>query len=440
MKKRLPKHRRRPKRITGPKRWAFLIDMEFEKPVHADDAQDGKGLYVYGFQPVQHKRFPKRKDKDGRANQRTGYYYAYEGANSCAAPSGGGMTPTHALMQAIICDVGFIYCMIDGTRFSSELDDPQPERVRKANVILGQGIRRPDIRASARQCSIKNMNEGALDIEIAVTNPIDTFTRHSDLLKEGRPCIEIIVPRDSRLEENIDDLEEALRRTLHAGVLEARWIVDPHACAGRLCSLADIEGEMKRWLSSSRIEERRLEEVVSSCDRRAAERSVNSSGEAEREHAILRKIQNEEAEVLRYARMRDGEDFGQMSFLQTIIEWVFPVLRDSRLNSKVERWNAMRAQVQSKYANARTGILSRLEKLERVDRQAREVVDRERLLLERERSEAAALLSAERHRKERLCDVLSKITDLRQKRIETLLITPGHDVPWTVEFEHRRWC
>jgi hypothetical protein len=439
-KRRLPKHKYRPKRINGPKLWAFPKGaLAGAKPVHADKADDEQ-VYEYAFQVVILKKFPKRKDKHGIEHQRPGRHYAFKAEKGSSTHRSAGMTKTHAMMQAIICEVEALYCLIDGKRFSSELTDPQPERDRKANMALGQGKRRPDISANAHKCSIREMNGGPLDIEIAVTNPIDTFTRHSDLIKAQRPCIEVVIPRDKKLEEKPGALEIALREALYAGTFEARWIVDPNSTTGKLVPLPDVEKKVQDWLAEAVSDDRRLKETISSCEERATLLTHKPSAEVAAARAELAKIEKGETEILRFAGMRSQEELGEVSLLRFIIEAVFPILKDERLRSHAERWSAIDASYRAEYGNTKTGIRGRLEKLERGDRLASETVDRERLHLGREKAAASALLEAARYRTDQCRDLLRKIEDLRRKNIDMLLETPDHDWSWMIRFEHKRWC
>ena len=204
---------RRPKSVQGPKRRAFAVDGG--EPVDAAHALAGGGIYEYGARPVHRKRLARAPATEDRS-----WYFAFDPRGRGTRDRGAGteLTPTHAMMQAILCEKRFVQCTVDGALFSSELTDvvreqPQPAaRARWATL-------RPDVSARAVRASNPGLNGGPLDVDIAVTSAGRSYDRLGDLIAARRPCLEVFVDRAVPLEADPHALEAHLRSNLLAGDL-----------------------------------------------------------------------------------------------------------------------------------------------------------------------------------------------------------------------------
>ncbi len=425
--------RRRPRRrkdVCGPKRRAFRLDDG--APVDAAHALNGAGRYEYGGRPVHRKKLPGAAPTEDRS-----WYFAFD------APRRGDpiligadetLTPTHAMLQAIVWEKRFVRCTIDGVPFTAELTDAVRERTGAPDARAHRGPRRPDVSARAVRASDRGLNGRPLDVEIAVTNTARTYERIEDLLWSKRACLELYAERDEALEADAEILEEHLRAQLLAGAFTARWLVAPDGTKAQLKTIAAVH-ELLAY-------QRALAEDELSCAR----------GELQSAHALLEACTDgptdaDRGALDRLAAERDAllahieahhRDRDATSLAWMIAERVMPSLRERRLRTRALRLAAVRTELYARFPGSRSGLMRRIEAFDRAmhapvsDAAAR-------------RAEAESLVAigeaSVRHAEERLERVAEygrMLDELDAAGARQLLFPPGTSLRATIAHEHRR--
>jgi hypothetical protein len=421
--------RRRPRRrkdVCAPKRRAFRLDDG--APVDAAHALTGSGIYEYGCRPVHRKKLPGSPATEDRS-----WYFAFDphrrGEPQLVGPCDG-VTPTHAMLQAIVWEKRFVRCAIDGEPFTAELTDAVRERTGGWDPRALRGPRRPDVSARAVRASDRVLNGRPLDVEIAVTNTARTYERIEDLLWSKRACVELYVERNAALETDAEQLEEHLRAQLLAGAFSARWLVAPDGAKAQLKTVAAVQ-ELLAY-------QRALAEDELSCAR----------GELGSAHALLEACAEvDDAALARVAAERDAllaiveahhRDRDATSLVWMIAERIMPSLRERRLRTRALRMAAIRTELYARFPGSRSGLMRHVEALDRaLQAPMSEAAVR--------RAEAESLVAigavSVRHAEERLERVAEygrMLDELEAGGARQLLFPPGTSLRATIAYEHRR--
>ena len=417
--------RRRPGSLRGPKLVAYccVCGSRFgPTPV----APWLKPFLEYGTRPVTLRRFPHRKEQ---------YYKFVSGAADGAVSRG--MTRTHRVMQAIICDTGFVQCRIDGQVFFAYLDEPTPERTRPGDIASGIGVRRPDITARCRSSSRATLGHGPLDVEIAVTNPVADFDRYLDLIKSGRPCLEVLVPRSEELERDVDALDKHLRSRILGAEFEGRWIVGPDGAVGAMDELADIEAEFSAELDAAQNEVRRLSAEIREHEHARA-RASSDLNPLEGQRKLLDDYARANAEFGELARTLDAAHPERPSLFRKLVEVIIPELRTERLQTHAQRIAFIKGQLDTN-AYRRSGLAKRMNALLRAEERAKAVAVETRDL-EQQIALKDGMRTEQQGRVDDLAAVLRVIAALRKRGLQTIFRPDGHTVRDILAFEYDRWC
>jgi hypothetical protein len=419
--------RRRPRRrkdVCGPKRRAFRLDDG--APVDAAHALNGAGLYEYGGRPVHRKKLPGAAPTEDKS-----WYFAFDAQRrGDAVPIGADetLTPTHAMLQAIVWEKRFVRCTIDGVPFTAELTDAVRERTGAADARAHRGPRRPDVSARAVRASDRGLNGRPLDVEIAVTNTARTYERIEDLLWAKRACLELCAERDEALEADADVLEEHLRAQLLSGAFTARWIVAPDGTKAQLKTIAAVH-ELLEY-------QRTLAEDELACARgelQSAHALLDACTDAPTGHDLASERDALLAHIEAHHRDRDATSLAWM-----IAERVMPSLRERSLRTRALRLAAIRTELYARFPGSRSGLMRRVEAFDRAmhapvsDAAAR-------------RAEAESLVAigeaSVRHAEERLERVAEygrMLDALDAAGARQLLFPPGTSLRATIAYEHRR--
>ncbi|HTD32744.1 MAG TPA: hypothetical protein VK665_03705 [Candidatus Elarobacter sp.] len=425
--------RRRPRRrkdVCGPKRRAFRLDDG--APVDAAHALNGAGRYEYGGRPVHRKKLPGAAPTEDR-----NWYFAFDAprrGDPVLVGADETLTPTHAMLQAIVWEKRFVRCTIDGVPFTAELTDAVRERTGTAEARAHRCPRRPDVSARAVRASDRGLNGRPLDVEIAVTNTARTYERIEDLLWSKRACLELYAERDEALEADAEVLEEHLRAQLLAGAFTARWLVAPDGTKAQLKTIAAVH-ELLAY-------QRALAEDELACARGELQSAhalleACTAGPTEADRGALDRLAAERdallAHIEAHHRDRDATSLAWM-----IAERVMPSLRERRLRTRALRLAAVRTELYARFPGSRSGLIRRVEAFDRaMHAPVSEAAAR--------RAEAESLVAigeaSVRHAEERLERVAEygrMLDELDAAGARQLLFPPGTSLRATIAHEHRR--
>jgi hypothetical protein len=421
---------RRPKPVRGPKRRAFAVDGG--DPVDAAHALAGAGLYEYGSHPVHRKRVAGAPATEDRS-----WYFAFDPHHPSARAGGGGTaeTFTHAMMQAILCEKGFVQCTIGGTLFSSDLTDVVREQPQAADASMLRARRRPDVSARAVRASDRRLNGRPLDIDIAVTNPIRTHDGLRDLIDAGRACLELSVGRDENLEHDPNALEASLRSSLLAGTFAARWIVGPDGAHAALKPvhavrqlLAKQRAQGRDDLARAQIELAAAQELLHAPEPLAAEEEFH-------DRAALARVDAEWDALLEFAELYDRHH-EDASIARLVAEVVAPALRDPRLRTRTQRLARIRAHIGARFAPRRSGLMKRVDALERaMYARMSDTAARRADAASRAAVATASMRRAEQHL-ERVAAYQAKLDELESAGARDLVFPAGTSLRATIAYEH----
>jgi hypothetical protein len=402
---------------------------------NVSDRADEGDVLEYGHRVVRAKKYPGRKQADGTVKRRPGSYFAF--AKNAGSVVAAAMTPTHRMMQAIICDVRFVQCSILGTIFNADLLDPVAERTRPGDIAAGRGQRRPDITASCERASVLVLNAGPLDIEVAVTNPVKDFARYLDLIKAGRPCLEILVPRDVALESDPEALDEQLRKDLAAASLVARWIVDPSGAKASPVALQALKDRLNSAKSESLKQIADSEATIEQTQKkRDGMRGVQASGEDQQR--TFDQIERETVKLVELAHQLDETSRPKKRLVDIILEVVIPALRDGRLKTQAEKARHILKEMNAAQYR-RSGLQSSVQSLLRTNARV-EKASAERAQVESQLSALETRAVEQRRTLSVVEFALLQVADLLAAGLTDILRPPGYTVREILQFEHRRWC
>ncbi|MEA2720533.1 MAG: hypothetical protein QOJ39_2397 [Candidatus Eremiobacteraeota bacterium] len=427
---------RRPTSVLAPKRRAFMLGNG--DTVDAAHALAGAGHYEYGYRAVHRKRLADAPVTDDKS-----WYFAFDPPRRSGRASAGGaeMTPTHAMLQAILCDKRFVQCTVGGTLFSAELTDVVREKTWSPDVSRLHERRRPDVSARAVRASDLRLNGRALDIEVAVTGAARTYDRFDDLIEAGRACLELSVTRDASIEANPNALEASLRSSLLSGTIPARWLVAPDGARAAL----KPSHVVRRLLGNQRAQGR--DDLARTQIELAAAQELLDAPEPLAEHeefhdrAALARVEAEWEALLAFAERYDTEhdrDHDRTAVVRLVADVVAPALRDPRLRTRTQRRARIRAQLRALFAPKNSGLMRRVDALERAmfatmsDAAARRA----------EAGSRAAIAAAEIRRAEqhlwRVAMYHSRLDALERTGARELVFSPGTSIRAAIDFEYRR--
>lgn len=434
--------RRRPRRwkdVCAPKRRAFRLDDG--APVDAAHALTGSGIYEYGCRPVHRKKLPGSPPTEDKS-----WYFAFDphrrGEPNLVGPADG-LTPTHAMLQAIVWEKRFVRCTIDGEPFTADLTDAVRERTGPWDTRALRGPRRPDVSARAVRAPDRGLNGRPLDVEIAVTNGARTYERIEDLLWSKRACVELYAERDEALEADAELLEEHVRAQLLAGTFVARWLVAPDGAKAQLKTIAAVQ-ELLAY-------QRALAEDELSCAR----------GELDSAHALLEACAaaeasgdrdpargpQDDAALARVAAERDAllavveahhRDRDATSLVWMIAERIMPSLRERRLRTRALRMAAIRTELCARFPGSRSGLMRHVEALDRAMQAP--MSDAAVRRAEAESLVAIGVVSM-RHAEERLervAEYSRMLDELESAGARQLLFPPRTSLRATIAYEYLR--
>jgi hypothetical protein len=424
---------RKPRRLRAPKTVAFCAMCA--ATFRAGDGSDEGELLEFGGRIVRAKKYPSRTSKSGKKTSRPGQYFAF--SRKSVANGANGMTPTHKMMQAIICDTLFVQCAIGSDLFHADLEDATPERTRPGDIASARGTRRPDITASCRESSLPSLDYSPLDIEIAVTNPVKELSRYLDLIKAGRPCLELLVKRDEQLESEPNALEMRLRELLAAAKLPGRWIVDPLGEPAKILKLFDLQTRIEELFHFAKLNVERADVALRQSE---AERTRLLSIRADTgdERMLIDALARETERLTSLAQELDRVKGARGSLFDMIVEAVLPALQDARLKTQAaRRKHILDAMAGSEHL--RSGLQTRVRELVRAHSRAKQLAT-DRLQVEEEIAANGSRLIEQRRISVELDLALKHAQALAEKGVQHVVRPKGHTVRDILAFEYARWC